>query len=552
MEGTTTLADALLGDLDDLMDSDDEDQNEVGVGAADRDDAVNAHAHEREREHASIDAGENEGTLLDDDHHHEIPATDSKPATADGPRKATSMARSKFLDNPSLQKHLKIVREHNNDSNGGHNDPDAKRSASLASNTTNRKEQEEENHWLVVQSNKHLAGLAEEMGRAHSKLAETYRPKFPELEDLLPNPLHYKNAVRIIGNETDLTRVNDELNEILSSNQIITISMAGSTTSGRVLTEAELEAVDAAATYTEELLVVQKDLMDFVENSMESLCPSICALIGAPTAAKLLGLAGGLQELTKIPSCNLQVLGQTKVNSESRAGLSSGSIKPHTGLLSECDLIQSLANTYKKKALKVVAAKLALVARFDFSNVDSGRQRSASAGESYRNQLEEKFEKWQEPDRAPVKKALPKPDLEAKKRRGGRRMRRLKERFEETSMMKQANTRAFSTQQGEYGDDAMGITMGLLDTTDNGGAIRKVTEKRKIRQANTKASRKRAMQMAQQAKNRDGLASSVVFTQTTGMELINPEAQKDRVKTANEKWFKNNAGFQSALPKKGT
>jgi U4/U6 small nuclear ribonucleoprotein PRP31 len=129
-------------------------------------------------------------------------------------------------------------------------------------------------------------------------------------------------------------------------------------------------------------------------------------------------------------------------------------------------------------------------------------------------------------------------------------MRRWKERFEETALMKQANTRAFSAQQGEYGDDAMGITMGLLDTADNGGAIRKVTEKREVKQANTKASRKRAAQMSQQAKNKDGLASSVVFTQTAGMELINPEANKERVRQANEKWFSEHGGFQSVKPKK--
>lgn len=243
-------------------------------------------------------------------------------------------------------------------------------------------------------------------------------------------------------------------------------------------------------------------------------------------------------------------MGQTKVNSESRAGLSSSNIKQHTGLLVESELVQSVSSAYKQKALKAVAGKLALVARYDFSNVDSGRTRSPSVGVNYRDQLKTKFEKMQEPDRAPVSKALPKPNLEAKKRRGGRRMRRMKERFEETAMMKQANTRAFSTQQGEYGDDSMGITMGLLDTTDSGGAIRKVTEKRKMRQADTKASRKRATQMAQQAKNKDGLASSVMFTQTSGMELINPEANKQKVKAANEKWFKSNAGFRSALPPK--
>jgi U4/U6 small nuclear ribonucleoprotein PRP31 len=142
------------------------------------------------------------------------------------------------------------------------------------------------------------------------------------------------------------------------------------------------------------------------------------------------------------------------------------------------------------------------------------------------------------------------PDLAVKKRRGGKRMRRWKERFEETSLMKQANTRAFSSAHGEYGDDAMGITMGLLDTADSGGNIRKTTEKRKMRQANTQASRKRATQLAQQAKNKDGLASSVVFSQSTSMELVNPDANKDRIREANRKWFKDNAGFQSALPGK--
>ena len=128
-------------------------------------------------------------------------------------------------------------------------------------------------------------------------------------------------------------------------------------------------------------------------------------------------------------------------------------------------------------------------------------------------------------------------------------------------MMKQANTRAFSAQTGEYGDDAMGLTMGLLDTAEvsasvAGGSLRRTTEKRKMRYANTKASRKRAAQMnavASQATTSgssiNGLASSMVFTPVQGMELVNPDANKERVRAANQKWFSENAGFLSALPK---
>lgn len=118
-------------------------------------------------------------------------------------------------------------------------------------------------------------------------------------------------------------------------------------------------------------------------------------------------------------------------------------------------------------------------------------------------------------------------------------------------MMKQANTRAFMAQAGEYGDDSMGLTRGLLDTAEvsAGGALRKTSEKRKMRVANTKASRKRQAQMNSQAPT-SGLATSVVFTPVQGMELVNPDANKERVKQANKKWFSDNAGFQSALPKR--
>lgn len=141
--------------------------------------------------------------------------------------------------------------------------------------------------------------------------------------------------------------------------------------------------------------------------------------------------------------------------------------------------------------------------------------------------------------------------MTTKKRRGGKRIRRLKEKFEETQLMKQANKRAFSTEVGEYGDDAMGMTLGMLDTRDQGTSrIRQnTTPIQKMRHANTKASRKRAIQMS--SGNTNGLASSMVFTPVQGLELVNPDANReDRVREANAKWFKENAGFQSALPKK--
>lgn len=354
MEATSTLADALLDDLDDLSD-------------------VEESAVEEGKEEVA-ENGDSSG--VDRDQSSKAPST-------------VTSTQTRYLDSTVLQNHLQTIRSNDN------------------SSLTN-KEQEQVEHQLIVQSNKQLALLTDELDRAHGRLSTLYHAKFPELEELLPNPVQYKNAVCCIGNETDLTNVNDALNEFLSNNQIITISVAGSTTSGRLLTRDELTQVQQAAAYMDEILKVQTELTEFVASRMERLAPSVCALVGSTTAAQLVGLAGGLAELAKIPACNLQVLGQTKTSAAARAGLSSVASRPHQGILMQCDLVQTCPRQHQKKALKTVAAKLALAARCDFVNVDTGRPRSAETGLKFRREIEGKIAKWLEPDKAPTLKALPK------------------------------------------------------------------------------------------------------------------------------------------------
>jgi len=367
MEGAT-LADSLLDDLDDLSDGDEPQERE------------------QEEEEDDDDDEANEESIPSTSQHERDISNTSTTTTA-----TTNKTRKKrYLDSAGLQQHLDKIRQ------------------STLLTGTSTKEQQQEEHLLIVASNKHLAALAEELTKAHGQAAECYKPKFPELEELLPNPIQYKNAVRAIGNELDIAKVSDDLQSILTSNQIITLSVAGSTTSGRQLNEQELEELNAALNYVEDIVQIQSELTQFVESRMESLAPSVCALVGPGVAAKLVGLAGGLAELSKIPSCNLQVLGQVKGNSASRAGLSNLNTRPHQGVLMECDLVQRVPKSMQRKVLKTVAAKLALAARCDFVNVDAGRTRSATSGTRFRDEIETKVQKWAEPDKAQTLKALPK------------------------------------------------------------------------------------------------------------------------------------------------
>ena len=559
------MADALLDDLDDLSDV------------------------EPEEEQSFENNNDTEADSKDDTHNID----DGTKGGIETSHQSTKQ-RPRLLDDAPLKAHLSSVRAVKGDSTD-----DQKQSSTPLSS----KEEDEYQHTLILASNKHLVSLGHEIHRIHLDLCRLYHPKFPELEELLTDVYQYRQAIGIIQNEMDVTNKNEELNDILSSNQIITISVAGSTTSGRPLSNEELAEVNTCCTYLDELKDVQTELTTFVESRMEQWSPNVCALIGPALAAQLLASTGGLHELSKIPACNLQLLGKNRSTSASRGGMATQTRTQHAGYLIECDLVQSMPNYLKMKAVKAVAGKLALVARTDHVNVESGRKRTNDVGRKFheelrqkfakweepdkaqvvkalpkpdlttkkrrggrrirrmkerfeetemmkqanRRELRQKFAKWEEPDKAQVVKALPKPDLTTKKRRGGRRIRRMKERFEETEMMKQANRRAFSTESGEYGDDSMGLTLGMLDTKD-GGAMRNTVEKRKMRQSNTKASRKRAIQMSSGTTN--GLASSMVFTPVQGLELVNPDANKEKVRQANKKWFSNNAGFSSALPPK--
>jgi hypothetical protein len=48
-------------------------------------------------------------------------------------------------------------------------------------------------------------------------------------------------------------------------------------------------------------------IIKFVESRMHDIAPNLSAAIGSEVAARLMGVAGGLMALSKMPACNVQV-----------------------------------------------------------------------------------------------------------------------------------------------------------------------------------------------------------------------------------------------------
>ena len=103
--------------------------------------------------------------------------------------------------------------------------------------------------------------------------------------------------------------------------------------------------------------------MSYVQSRMNLIAPNLSAVIGSAAAARMMGAAGGLAALSKIPACNLLVLGKAN---KTNTGLSAIGMQKHVGFIYFADLIQSLPNENRKKAARLVSAKLSFFLAIEF------------------------------------------------------------------------------------------------------------------------------------------------------------------------------------------
>ncbi|EPQ16240.1 U4/U6 small nuclear ribonucleoprotein Prp31 [Myotis brandtii] len=173
----------------------------------------------------------------------------------------------------------------------------------------------------------------------HKFIRDKYSKRFPELESLVPNALDYIRTVKELGNSLDKCKNNENLQQILTNATIMVVSVTASTTQGQQLSEEELERLEEACDMALELNASKHRIYEYVESRMSFIAPNLSIIIGASTAAKIMGVAGGLTNLSKMPACNIMLLGAQR---KTLSGFSSTSVLPHTGYIYHSDIVQSL------------------------------------------------------------------------------------------------------------------------------------------------------------------------------------------------------------------
>ena len=419
--------------------------------------------------------------------------------------------------------------------------------------TTTRGEDEDEEeknkdlYKLILDCNALTVDIDDTIVFIHNYIKDKYKKKFPELESLVPHPIDYARVVQKIANEMDIMRV--DLESVLPSATIMVVTVTGSTTDGKELSDADLELTLEAC---ERLLKLDNDktkLFKFVEKNMEKTAPNLSQVLGTDVAARIMGLAGGLELLSKMPSNVVQNIGNGRKKNIAGSSLQvlqkSGDV--NVGFIFQCDLIQKKTPPpLRVKAVRLIAGKCTLMARVDAF----GQDPTGETGKKMYADIEQKIEKWQEPPPARTEKPLPAPGMIQKKRRGGKRMRAIKERYGMSDMRKQANRVGFNVAEDEIGYEGEGL--GLLGKSAGAaaanGKLRFQEKKAKIGKYAQKGYKGgMGSGLATSDAGLSGMSSSLAFTPIQGIELVNPNAEKESrdSQSGTDSVFNDRRGFFS-------
>jgi len=132
---------------------------------------------------------------------------------------------------------------------------------------------------------------------------------------------------------------------------------------GADLSEFDLKPIQTLAKIMIELSELRSYLTDYNTLVMKEVAPNVTELVGPLLGARLLSLAGSLEELAKMPASTIQVLGAEKALFRA---LRTGGKPPKHGVIFQYPEIHRSPRWQRGKIARALATKLAIAARVDF------------------------------------------------------------------------------------------------------------------------------------------------------------------------------------------
>ena len=269
---------------------------------------------------------------------------------------------------------------------------------------------------IVAQGVQTLDSLDQTVNLFMGRLREWYGIHFPELDRLVEKHETYARLVMNLGDREGFVVEALEAENIPKERTELIAKAAGQSM-GADLLESDLEQVKLLAKDVLTSYELRKSMEDYVDRTMEELAPNVRTVAGALLGARMIAIAGGLQNLAMRPASTIQVLGAEKALFRS---LKTGARPPKHGLIFQHTLLHDAKRWQRGKIARVIAGKLAIAARADAFG-ENHHYIADKLKADIEKRVDEIREKYKEPP--PPKEAKPRAPREGgfERREGGGR-----------------------------------------------------------------------------------------------------------------------------------
>ncbi len=243
---------------------------------------------------------------------------------------------------------------------------------------------------IVAQAIQTLDDLDRTVNLFMGRLREWYGVYYPELDRLVEKHETYARLAMNLGYKEVYTQENLEKENIPKERSQL-IAKTAESSMGADISEQDLNQIQALGKNVLEMYELRKNMENYLDKTMEELAPNTRAVAGALLGARLIAIAGSLQNLAMRPASTIQVLGAEKALFRS---LKTGARPPKHGLIFQHTLLHDAKRWQRGKIARVIAGKLSIAARAD---AFGGNFIAEKLKDDINKRVEEIREKYKEP-----------------------------------------------------------------------------------------------------------------------------------------------------------
>jgi nucleolar protein 56 len=214
---------------------------------------------------------------------------------------------------------------------------------------------------IIAQAIQTLDDLDRTVNLFMGRLREWYGVYFPEMDRLIEKHETYSRLVLNLGYRENYT-FETVVAEGLPKERSELVAKTAQSSMGADISETDLQQIQSLSRDVLSLYELRKSMENYVDRTMEELAPNVRAVAGALLGARLIAMAGSLQNLAMRPASTIQVLGAEKALFRS---LKTGARPPKHGLIFQHTLLHDAKRWQRGKIARVIAGKLSIAARAD-------------------------------------------------------------------------------------------------------------------------------------------------------------------------------------------